>query len=60
VWTDCVDWLRNRKPEELEIFCRDLCEVTLFWSEVSYGEVLGDKSALYIRVTLYWGYLIVL
>ena len=23
-------------------------------------EVLGDKSTLYIRVTLYWGYLIVL
>jgi hypothetical protein len=29
-------------------------------SEVSYGEVLGDKSAMYIRVTLYWGYLIIL
>jgi len=23
---------------------------------VSYGEVLGDKSTIYIRVTLYWGY----
>jgi hypothetical protein len=32
------------------------------WSEVkwSYGEVLGDKSTMHIRVTLYWGYLIVL
>ena len=30
------------------------------WSKVNYGEVLGDKSAMYIRVTLYWGYLIVL
>jgi len=30
------------------------------WSELSYGDVLGDKSAMYIRVTLYWGYLIVL
>ena len=44
---------------------RDLCEVILFWSEVkrsevSYGEILGDKSTMYIRVTLYWGYLIVL
>jgi len=29
-------------------------------SEVSYGEGVGDKSAMYIRVTLYWGYLIVL
>jgi len=38
---------------------RDLCEVILFWSEVSYDEVLGDKS-MHIRVTLYWGYLIVL
>jgi len=48
----------------------DLCEVILFWREVnwsetkgrkvSYGEVLGNKSIMYIRVTLYWGYLIVL
>jgi hypothetical protein len=29
-------------------------------SEVSYGEVPGNKSAIFIRVTLYWGYLIVL
>ena len=29
-------------------------------SEVSYGEVLGDKSTMYLRVTLYWRYLIVL
>jgi hypothetical protein len=26
------------------------------WSEVSYGEVLGDKIAMYNRVTLCWGY----
>jgi len=32
----------------------------LKWSEVSYGKVLGDKSVVYIRVTLYRGYLIVL
>jgi hypothetical protein len=32
----------------------------LKWSEVSYGEVLGDKSVIYIRVTLYWGYLFIL
>jgi hypothetical protein len=37
----------------------DLCN-SLFRSEVSYGEVVGGKSAMYIRVTLYWGYLIVL
>ena len=30
------------------------------FSKVSYGEVLGDKSTMYIRVTLYSGYLIVL
>ena len=23
----------------------------------SYGEVLGEKSTMYIRVTLYWGVL---
>jgi len=26
---------------------------------VSYGEVLADKIAMYIRVTLHWGYFIV-
>jgi len=31
--------------------------VILYLSEVSYGEVLGDKSD--IRVTLYRGYLII-
>jgi len=29
-------------------------------SEVSYGEGLGNKSAVYIRVTLCWGYLTIL
>jgi len=29
-------------------------DFVLKWSEVSYGEVLGDKSAMHIRVTLYW------
>jgi hypothetical protein len=38
----------------------DLCKVILFWSEVSYGEALGGKNTMYIRVTLHWGYLIVL
>jgi len=39
-----------------------ICEVILFWSEVSYVQVLRDKINMYeyIRVTLYWGYLIVL
>jgi len=37
-----------------------LCEVILFWSEVSYGEVLGEKSATCNRVTLYWEYVIIL
>jgi len=35
-------------------------DFVLKWSEVSYIEVLGDKSTMQIRVTLYWGYLIVL
>ena len=30
------------------------------WSEVCYGEVLGDKSTKHITVPLYWVYLIVL
>jgi hypothetical protein len=34
--------------------------ILLKWSEVSYGEVLRDKNTMYIRVTLYWGYLTVL
>jgi hypothetical protein len=29
-------------------------------SEVSYGKVLSDKNTMYIRVTLFCGYLIVL
>jgi len=37
------------------------CEVILFWielkwSEVSYGEILEEKSTVYIRVTFYRGY----
>jgi hypothetical protein len=35
-------------------------DFVLKWSEVCYGEVLDDKSTMYIRVTLCWGYLIVL
>jgi len=35
-------------------------DFVLKWNEVSYGEVLGDKISMYIRVTLHWGYLIVL
>ena len=39
---------------------RDMCELILFWSEVSYVEVHRNKSTMHIRVTLCWGYLIVL
>ena len=35
-------------------------DFVLKWSEVSYGEILGDKSTMCIRVTLHWGYLIVM
>jgi hypothetical protein len=38
----------------------DVIYVKWLYFEVSYGEVLRDKSTMYIRVTLYWGYLIVL
>jgi len=44
-----------------------LCNVVMYcnkklrtYKEVSYGEVLGDKSVMYIRMTLYWEYLIIL
>jgi hypothetical protein len=35
-------------------------DFVLKWSAVSDVEVLWDKSTMHIRVTLYWGYLIVL
>jgi hypothetical protein len=35
-------------------------DFVLKWSEVSYGKVLVDKVAMYIRVTLYSGHLIIL
>jgi hypothetical protein len=47
-----------------EVNLRYLCEVILFWSEVSYGEVLVDKSTMYIgwpyteSAWLYCNYLI--
>jgi hypothetical protein len=31
--------------------------VSVIWREVSYGEVVRDKSNMHVRVTLYWGYL---
>jgi hypothetical protein len=37
---------------------QSLAIVGFVW-KLSYGEVLGDKSAMYNRVTLYWGYLII-
>ena len=51
-----------------EVNWRDLHEVILFWSEVKWSEVkwamvkcLGTNvPCMYIRVTLYWGYLNVL
>ena len=36
----------------LHVLRYDLHHLTLL-SEVSYGEVLGDKSTMHIRVTLY-------
>ena len=41
-------------------FCFEVKWSEVKWreEEVSYGEVLGDKSTMYIRVTLYLGYLL--
>ena len=52
---------KNRYCSEILKDCH--CCVFYFegrWSEVSYVEVLRDKSTMYIRVTSYWGYLIVI
>jgi len=35
-------------------------DFVLMWSEVELRWVLGDKSAMHIRVTLHWGYMIIL
>jgi len=43
-----------------ELMCFMWSYFILKWSEVRYGEVLRDKSAMYVRVNLYWGYLIIL
>jgi len=46
-WQLQLSWLWCRMFIVIEILC--------MWSEVSYCEVLRDKSTMYIRVTLYWG-----
>ena len=37
-----------------DVKCSDVewIDVILFWSEVSYGEVLGDKGTMYISVNI--------
>jgi len=57
-------YLFTNKPTDSVVMWSELTwfmwsDFILKWSEVSYGEVLGDKSAMHIRMTLYWGYLIV-
>jgi hypothetical protein len=53
-----VKWIRVKCGD---VNWRDLREVEFILKfEQSYGEVLGDKTAMYIRVTLYWGYLVIL
>ena len=54
-WQRNLSWWWCRMVILTEIFCF-VCEVILFWSEVSYVEVLRDISNMYIRVTLYWLY----
>ena len=51
-----IPWLVWATLPASLIHFHELCN----WSEVSYVEVLGDKSTMHIRVTFYWGYLIVL
>ena len=58
MWSDFV--LKWSEVKCSDVNWCDLCEVILFWSELSYGEVLGHKSTMYFRVTFYWGYLTVL
>jgi hypothetical protein len=62
-WTDViyVKWFCF-EVKWSDVEWTDVIYVKWFWSEVkwSYSVVLGDKSAMHIRVTLHWGYLIVL
>jgi hypothetical protein len=46
-----IPWLVCATLPGLLIHLHELCN----WSEVSYVEVLGDKSTMHIKVTLYWG-----
>jgi len=56
----------HRQPQcNLQLLCEDRVMFvwvifTCLYAGRITGEVLGDKSTVYIRVTLYWGYLIVL
>jgi len=59
-WDGATVWL---VPYVLKAVCSfKICEVSEVkwqkWSEVSYGEVLVDKDAKYIKVTLHCGHLI--
>jgi hypothetical protein len=56
-----ISWFMTKTPIWMPL-TRRYCEVVLFLSEVKGVTVkfFGDKSTMYFRVTLYWGYLIVL
>ena len=62
-WSD-VKWsdVELSDVEWSDVEWTDVIYVKWFfkWSEVSYGEILEDKSTVYIKVALYWGYWIVL
>jgi hypothetical protein len=51
----CFVWIWEQTAIYVKLFYFEVK-----WSEVSYGEITGDKIAVYIGVTLYWGHLIVL
>jgi len=47
-------WIRYVSVRQSNVYVKWFC-FEVKWSEVNYVEVLGDKSTLYIKVTLYWG-----
>jgi hypothetical protein len=63
MWSDFILFWSDVNCSDVEwtdvIYVKWLC-FGFKWTEVSFGEVLGDKSTVHIRVTLYWGCLIVL
>jgi hypothetical protein len=62
MWSDLINvkwfYFKVKWSEVSEVNWNEVTEVK--WNEVSYDDVLVDKVAMYIRVTLYCGRLIIL